>query len=167
LTFKAIDAETPEKVAVIVVVPTERAVISPCDPNVLLMFAIVVSEELQPAWVVKSCELPSVKVPIALNWTINPLGVEGYGAVTDMDVTRAGLTVNAGDFETPAKVAVIEAIPAETAVICPWDPIVLLTIAIVVSEELHTVWSVKFCELPSEKVPVAINWTISPLGIGG
>ena len=60
----------PEKFAVIVVKPVLKKGLveaSPCEPGVLLMVAIVVSEDTQVTDVVKFCELPSAKIPVAEN----------------------------------------------------------------------------------------------------
>jgi len=63
LTVRAVLPEIVPEVAMMVVVPAAIAVASP----LLLTVAIVVSEELQVACMVKSAVVPSANVPVAVN----------------------------------------------------------------------------------------------------
>ena len=60
---------TPEKSAVILVVPTLiwEAIATPSKPAATLMVATVVSDEIHWANFVRSLILPSVYVPVAMN----------------------------------------------------------------------------------------------------
>ncbi len=51
------------KVAVIVVIPAPTVMARPVE----LILATLPSEELQLTWLVRSCVLPSVSVPVAVN----------------------------------------------------------------------------------------------------
>ena len=57
----------PEKLAVMVVVPSLRDVANPFEPDALLMVATSISDELQLTDDVISCVVSSVKVPVAIN----------------------------------------------------------------------------------------------------
>lgn len=75
----------PEKPAVTVVVPSARDVASPFEPDVLLMVAIPVSEEIQVTDDVKSCVVLSVKVPMAMNCWVCPRARLWFVGVTAID----------------------------------------------------------------------------------
>src|SRR5258707_1171066 len=72
----------------------------------------------------------------------------------------------------PAAVTVSEAVPAmapEVAVRVTGPPAftpvatpVALTVAIVLSDEVHVAVLVRFCVVPSEKCPVALNGAVFP-----
>ena len=107
---------------------------------------------------------------MAINGTVKLLPIkkpQGVDGATKILFNKRELTVNTVDFETPEKVAVMMAVPGEIAMIIPLFPEALLTIAMVESEELHTAWVVKSSDVPSVKVPVAVNWIIVPLGVDG
>jgi prepilin signal peptidase PulO-like enzyme (type II secretory pathway) len=57
-------------------------------------------------------------------------------------------------------VAVIVVVPALTEAACPFDPAVLLMVATAVDDELQLTELVRFCVVPSLKVPVATNCAV-------
>ena len=59
--------ETPPEVEVMVVVPAPTPVASPFKPNVLLIWATAVLDELQITERVMSCVVLSENVPVAVN----------------------------------------------------------------------------------------------------
>jgi len=69
------------EVAIIVVLPTAKAVARPA----LLTEACAGPVELQVTAAVRFCVLPSLKVPVAVNCCVMPLGTETFAGVTDID----------------------------------------------------------------------------------
>lgn len=153
VTVRVVDPLTPLEAAVIVVVPIALLVASP----VVLMVATVVCEELQVTEVVRSCVLPSVKVPVAVNCCLVPSAMEGLAGVTVSDTRAADVTLSDVDRLTEPEVAVIVVVPTLALVARPWLPAVLLMTATAVFAELQVTVVVRSCVLPSVKVPVAVN----------
>lgn len=140
----------PDCVAEIVVWPTATPVTT---PDVLIV-AAAVFDDAQVTEPVRFCVLPSAKVPIAVNCSVNPMPMEPAGALTAIDCRGAEVTASATALETtPLCVALTFVEPARTAVA---NPLVLI-VATAVLDELHATEFVKFCVLPSLKVPVAVN----------
>src|SRR6266536_3794645 len=145
VTVSVVLPETPPKVAVIVVVPAATDVARPCDPPALLIVATAVLDELQVTWVVRSCVVLSLKVPVAVNCWVNPSGrpgLVGVGAIVDR---VAAVTVSVVLPETPPKVAVIVVVPAATDVARP----ALSIVAKAVFEEPQVTWVVRSCVVKS------------------
>ena len=84
------EPEVLPKVAVIVAVPVDPAVASPCDPFVLLMRATDVADVLQVTAVVKSCVRLSAYTPVATNCCEVDMAILGLDGVTSIAI-RAGL----------------------------------------------------------------------------
>ena len=72
---------------------------------VLLIVAMVVDEEFHVAVLVRFCEVPSLKVPVAVNCWVFPMVIEGFAGVTAMDASAAGVTVSVVLPETEPEVA--------------------------------------------------------------
>jgi hypothetical protein len=85
-------AETEPEPAVIVTVPTPAEVTSPIVGGFMLTVATVASEEAHATEPVKSCELPSLNVPVAVNCCVVPRGIEGVDGATVNEVSTAGVT---------------------------------------------------------------------------
>jgi hypothetical protein len=66
-TVSVVDPEMLPDIAVIVVEPAATDVARPMEPVVLLIDAVLVSDELQRTAVVMSCVVLSAKVPVAIN----------------------------------------------------------------------------------------------------
>ena len=115
--------------------------------------------------VVKSCALPSEKVPVAVNCCVNPAGTVGLAGVTLIDTKLVPVTVSVVEPKTPPDVAVICVVPAATPVASPLEPAAFEIVATDPSLDDHVTESVKSCVLPSENVPVAVNWRVNPAGI--
>jgi hypothetical protein len=94
VTVKFVVAETPSKVAVIVAVPAARPVASPLLMGSLLILAKPEESVLQLASVVKSCVVESEKVPVAVNWVVSPVAMDGAAGEIVILVTVAALTVS-------------------------------------------------------------------------
>ena len=77
------------------------------------------SDELHAADAVRSWVVLSDKLPVAVNCSIVPTAMVSWGAVTEMDVSEADLTVRVAVLVMPPAVAVIFAVPAATPVAFP------------------------------------------------
>ena len=148
----------PEKLAVIVVVPSARDVASPFEPDVLLMVATLSFDEVQVADDDISCVVWSVKVPMAINCWVFPSAMLWFFGVTAIDAKTAGVTVSAAEGDvTPENSAVISAEPTATDVASPFELDVLLIVAMPVSDESQVANVVRFCTVLSASVPEAVN----------
>lgn len=121
--------------------------------------ATVGVEELHVAEPVTVCVLPSLKVPIAVNCSVEPMFNEPDGALTAIDCSVAEVTVSTNVFDTtPLCDALMLVVPPVSAVAKP----VAVIVATAVFEELQATELVRFCVLPSVNVPVAVNWSVVP-----
>jgi len=115
---------------------------------------ILVFEEDQATEVVMFCVLPSVNVPIAVNWSVVPFAIEALAALMVIDCSVAAVIVRTIELEAiPFCVAVIVLVPAVAPVTRPAP----LIVATDVFDEFHVTEFVRFCVLPSLKVPLALN----------
>jgi hypothetical protein len=89
-------------------------------------------EEFQLADAVRSCVLPSLKVPVAVNGCVVPAAIVGFCGLTCMD-TRLGTTFKLVEPACAPKAAAMVALPIATAVACPLP----LTFAAAGFEELQ------------------------------
>ena len=138
-------------VAVIVVVPAETAVTSPCDPVLLLTSAIAVLNEAQDTnsviffgVIVGALE----KAAVAVNCVEVPtLMIATAGAIVrSVTLTVILLVIDGWAIST----AVITAVPSFNALTSP----VVLTVATVVSDDCHVTWVQKSKNFPSVKCAV-------------
>src|SRR2546426_4879188 len=121
-------------VAVIVAVPAPSAVARPFDPLALLIVATPGLDELQVTWVVRSCIVLSLKVPVAVNCRVSPSGRLGLAGVTAIVDRVAAVTVSVVFPETSPKVAVIVVEPTATELASPSDPPAVLLVAAPVAD---------------------------------
>ena len=77
---------------------------APLAKPLLLMVATDVLEEVQPTERVRTCVLPSLKVPVAVNCCVVPLAIDGFAGVTTIDDSTA-VTVNVVEPMTGPKAA--------------------------------------------------------------
>lgn len=141
VTVSVVEPETPPKSAPIVVVPTPTDVASPLDPDVLLIVATPVFEELQVTEEVMSCVVLSENVPVAMNCWVFPRAMLGFTGVTAIDTSTAAVTVRVADGDvTPSNAAVISVEPSPVAVASP----LLLMVATPLSEEFQIAHVVRF-----------------------
>ena len=141
---------TPLCVAPTFVVPPVRPVAQPVG----VIVATAVLEELHVAELVRFCVLPSLNVPVAVNCSVVPLAIEALAALMLIDCSVAAVTVKAMLFDVmPVWVALMFADLVLFAVARP----LALTVATELLEEFHVAELVRFCVLPSVKVPVAVN----------
>src|SRR5262249_34246892 len=85
VTVSVVEPETAPLVALIVLVPAFTAVASP----VALIAAVAGVPDVHVTVLVKSCVVPSLKVPVALNCFVPPTVTVGFGGVTAMDCKTA------------------------------------------------------------------------------
>src|SRR5438874_5124322 len=90
-----------------------------------------------------------------------------FAGLTAMETSVAELTVSEAVPLTEPDAAVIVAAPLPTLVTTPCVPVLLLTLATVVADELHCTVPVTFCVVPSLNIPVAVNCWVTPIGIEG
>jgi hypothetical protein len=151
-----VEPEIAPRVAEMVTGPAETAVANP----VLLIVAHVVSEEAQVTWVVRFSVDLSENVQVAVNCSVSPVGRLVLTGVTAIDTKVAAVTVRLVVPEIAPRAADMVTDPGETAVANP----ALLIVAHVVSEEAQVTWVVKFSVDLSDRVPVAVNCSVSPAG---
>lgn len=96
VTLSATEFEvTPLCVALIFVVPVPAAVARP------EAFTVATEEfdDDQATELVRVCELPSLKVPVAVNWSVVPFAIEVLAAEIVMDCSVAAVTLSARALE--------------------------------------------------------------------
>ena len=147
-TVSVVEPEMLVQVAVIVVVPAPTEVARPFEPDVLLMVATPVSDEVQVTYAVRSCVVPSEKVPVAANCRPVPPAITGFVGVTAIEASWARFTFSFPDPEAPFQVALIVVVPSAIPNIVPRTavsdaavmtaPPVGVTDAMAVSEEVQS-----------------------------
>ena len=133
----------------------------------LLIVAIVVSEEFQVTDVVKSCVLLSEKRPVAVNDRVVPRNKSAEAGEISIDSSTACVTVSVVDPEMLPEVAVIVVEPVSTDVASPFEPDILLMVAILVFDEFQITDEEISCCGPAENVPMAMNCLVVPSTILG
>ena len=131
----------------------------------LVTVAIASDDEIQLADVVRSWAVPSEKIPTAVNPTVLPWAIVRLAGVRAIEVSTAAVTVTLAVPGTPARVAVMVALPTPAPVTRPWLPGALLMAARVGAEETHVASAVRFWVVPSEKSPVAVSCWLVPLAM--
>ena len=131
VTVTVVAADTPPRIAVIVVLPAPVPVTTP----LLLTVATPVEDELQVADVVRSCVLPSEKIPVAVSCKLVLMAMEGFTGVMVSDVKVAATPRVAVPVTAPLLLKVAE------MVALPWlwpsaSPLELI-VATVWFDELH------------------------------
>ena len=102
-------------------------------------------------------------MPTAVNCWVWPLGTLADCGVIAIETSDAAVMVRTVEPVTDLEVALMVAVPVAMLVARP----VLLTVAVEVAFELHVAVEVRFCELPSVNVPVAVNCCVVPSEIDG
>ena len=131
----------PWKEAVMVAVPTAAPVTSPLVGDVLLTVATPL--EAQVASLVQSWVVPSLRLQVAVSWTVVPLAIVATGTVMVMELTVAGAHGDLVDPAMPLRVAVRGVFATPAPVTSPRVPGVVLTVAIPVLPELQVTWFVR------------------------
>jgi hypothetical protein len=92
-----------------------------------------------------------------------PRGIDGIAGVTAIETTWACVTFIAVDPVIEPEIAKMLALPAATPVASP-DVAIVATAGV---SEFQVTEAVRFCVLPSEYVPVAVNCCVVPLAMDG
>ena len=142
-----------------VVFPAFTAVASPFEPAALLIVAVLVVPDVQVTVAVMFCVVPSEKVPVAVNCRVVPSAIDWLVGVTAIAESVAAVTVSLTALLLPSYEAEIVVVPAVlNAAARPSEPVVLLTVAIFVLDELQVTKLVISCVLFGFiYVPVAVN----------
>ena len=90
VTVSVVVALTDPELAVMIDEPVARVDARPA----LVIVATALAAEVHSTEDVKSSVEPSVKVPVAVNWSVKPLAILGSFGVMAIDVTTAGVTVS-------------------------------------------------------------------------
>ena len=98
-----------------------------------------------------------------MNCCVWPSVIEGVAGVTAIDERVGAVTVRIVEPVMEPDVAVIVVLPCATDVASP----ALLIVAMLVADEAQVTVPVRFCVLPLEYVPVAVNCCIRPSVIEG
>ncbi len=133
------------EVAVMVVVPVALLVARPVVGAESLMVATLSAEEVQCAEAVRSCVVPSLRVPVAVNCCVVPNAIDGLAGETEIETRLAKLTVSVVEPATVPEVAVTSAVPVARLVASP----VALTVATPVFEDVQVAEPVRSLVVPS------------------
>jgi hypothetical protein len=101
--------------AVIVEVPTA----TPCASPVVLTIATELADDFHVADPVRSCMLPSLRVPLAVNCCEWPTAIVAVAGETAIETRTGAVTVSIVDPVFDPLAAVMEAVPAAFAVARP------------------------------------------------
>jgi hypothetical protein len=149
VTVSTVEPLIDDDVAAIVEVPTAAPLASP----EALIVAVAVVPEDQVTVDVRFCVVPSLNVPVAVNCCVAPLAIDGFAGVTAIDCSVAAVTVSKVEPLMDDDVAVIVELPTPAPLARP----AALIVAIEVMPEDQVTVDVRFCVVPSLKVPVAVN----------
>ena len=133
MTVRVVEPLTVPLVAVIEVAPIQRDVASP----VALTLATVALEDDQLLVAVRSCVLPSVKVPVAVSCCVAPRTTDGLAGLIASDTSWGPDTVSRAEAALDPEAAVIVAVPTPALVARPCVPVELLTTATVAALDVH------------------------------
>jgi hypothetical protein len=153
-TVRVVVPVTPDEDAEIETVPP----FLPCAIPVERMEAIFGFEDFHemPARFVAT--LPSLNVPLAVNFIDVPLSILGFAGLTVIETKCAVETVSVVEPLTDPKAAVMVLFPVATLVARPRA----LIVATADEDELQSTDAVRSCVLESLNVPVAVNCFVVP-----
>ena len=100
---------------------------------------------------------------MAVNCSVLPVARDAFAGVTAIDVSTGEVTVSVVEPCMAPEVAAIVVLPAIKLLASP----TALIVATLGDDELHTTDPVRFCILPSEYVPVAVNCCGKPAAMLG
>jgi len=162
-TVSTAEPVTPPEFAPIVVVPALLQVASAATLGALAIVATLADDELQCAFSVTSCVLPSLKVPVAVNCCVVPVAAVGAAGVIASDTSVPVRTVRVVVPLMPEAVAVTVTDPPFLPCAIPLPR----TLAMFGFEDFHDTPLKFVATLPSLKVPVAVSLMEVPLAING
>src|SRR5436190_1547229 len=137
VTVSVVVPETAPMNAVIVTVPGSTPVAKPFAPAAFVTLAVVAFVDAHVAWVVRSCVVPSVNVPIAVNWTVVPSAIDGVVGVIWIETSVAAVTVSVVEPLIAPSAAVIVVDPVPTAFARPCVPAAFEIVATVLVDDDH------------------------------
>jgi hypothetical protein len=143
--FEIIDPD----VAVMVVEPVALLLANP-EASIV---ANTGDEEAQLTELETFCVEPSVKVPVAKNCCVAPSGMDTLAGVIDSETSTAGETVSVVCPDMAPEEAVMVVLPTACVLAKPPEEI----LAMLLTDDDQTAVAVRFCVLPSEYLPVAVN----------
>jgi hypothetical protein len=144
---------SPAKNVVIVALPGMMPVASPLLPTISLTVAIDAGDDVHSADCVRSCVLPSAKVPMALNCASVCCATLALAGVIWSEASADDSTTTMLAPLTEPCCAVMVAAPAD----CPVTWPAVFTLATLLADDVQVTALVIVCVLPSLNVPVALT----------
>lgn len=126
---------------------------TPLARPVLEIVAMLVVREDQVTELVMFWVVPSLYLPVAVNWSVSPFAMEGFAGVTAIDDRVAPVTVSIVEAVTEPDAAWIVDEPTAMALARPAGE----TVATDGVSDDQVTELVRFWVLPSLKVPLAVN----------
>lgn len=157
--MRAVDLVRSSEAAEMLVEPTDFAAASPVGP-------ILTREEFaedHDAEFVRSCVLPSLKVPVAVSCSVVPSMMDEFAGATAIETRMGGKTISGSLSRIEAEAAVTVAEPTAWVVTNPVE----LMVAIPGGATDQVVESVMVFWVPSLKVAIASSCRVSPFGTDG
>lgn len=127
----------------------------------LLLIIALLGEPVRQLSPLSGIVLPSLNVPVAVNWTLARVGITGLPGDTMIETRADELTLRVAEPLTFWNTAVICAVPMLRAFAKP----VLLIRATLAEEDIHWACAVTSCVLPSAKPAVAVYCCVPPIPI--
>lgn len=155
-TVSAVDPLTRPNAALIFVLPVAMLDARPCA----LIVAAAAFDEVQSTDALMSCDVESLKLPVAVNCFVVPTAIVELAGVTAIETRLAPVTVSAAVPFTDPEAAVIVVVPAAALLASPVES----TLATFGNDDDH-VSEVNNCVLPSSKFPTALNCCVVPSAI--
>jgi hypothetical protein len=150
VTVRVVVPETAPNFAEITEEPAATAVANPVAASMVAAAGVA---DAQGAVFVRSCDVPSEYVPVAVNCCVWPAATDGVAGVIAIAVRVAAVTDTVTFVVTEFSVAEMTALPGPAAVTTP--PAV--TVATVGLPEVHVTEPVTSFVEASEYVPFAVN----------
>jgi hypothetical protein len=152
--------EMPPEAAVMGELPAAIARARPGTP-LALMLAAAGFPDVHCAELVIFCVLPSENVPVATNCIVVPGAIDAVNGEIEIARSAALVTATVALEEMLAEVAVTVAEPIPVAIASPNVPFALIATSDGLPD-VHCTDAVRFCVLPSVKVPVTASCTLVP-----
>jgi hypothetical protein len=153
-TVRRVEPLIVPEVAEIIELPTANATAAP--PGLTL--TIWAEALCHVAVELRSCVVPSEKVPIAVSWIVVPTGTDADGDFTVIDWRVAAATASRAEPVMVPAVAAITEVPTAMPRASPAES----TFAMRGAALCHVTDVVMSWEEPSENVPVALSWAVAP-----
>lgn len=138
---------------------------SPFGPDILLKVATPVFNESQVAHIVKTCDAPFARIPVAANcWVVPGAMLNGDDGVIVIDETGDVERIKEPCMLPEAAVMVVVTVEtmAEDAVASPFEPAILLMSTTDLFDVVQVTDDVMFWVLWFEYVPIAVNCVLVP-----